>query len=725
MNIRTSITPTAFAKWAIITFVTGTLFVLGLIGYALSSGLPTLEQLENPPQELATRVYSADGAMLELYATTRRTNLEFDSIPRGFVSALIATEDRAFYDHWGVHLVRIAKAAVKNVLALRAKEGASTITQQLARNLYFTQEQTLWRKIREAWTALQIERNYTKNEILEMYANTVYYGRGAYGLRVAAATYFNKTPMKLTTAECAYLVGLFKAPERYGADDSLGVDRRNLILGMMRDEEFLTSDEWAAAVAEPLVKPPSNRTYRGMAPHFVEMIRQTLTNDPAWKERLTGHDLYRDGLVIYTTLDSRVQKYANEALEEHLTEYQRMFDKSFSWNAHQDLLKELLDRAVRRHPDYLSTPENKRSTIKQQLMRSRFFVDSIKRMATIIQSGIVVIEPSSGNIVGMVGASPLSMQLQAAARYSLNHATQIRRQPGSSFKPFVYASALESSESITPETLVESGPFSYQLDDGTVWAPQGSREGGGPIPLRTALKFSLNSVAARLVTETGYTNPQQVVDLCRKLGIQSKLSAVPSIALGTGEVSPLEITSAYSAFGNQGILTTSGFITRIEDRMGNILYEAKPYERLRTEALSPRVSDYMVSMMRGVLDGGTASGIRKFYRYDGAGKTGTTNDFADAWFVGFTPQLVSGVWVGFDDMRVRFTGDYGQGGRAAAPVWGRMMKKIYNDPSVRWKKHSFSVERDSTEFATDVDITNPAREAAPFRPPDTAKAPKP
>lgn len=723
MTKRLSITPRTFARWAIIVFVSATLFVLGLIGYALSSGLPTLEQLENPPQELATRVYSADGAMLELYATTRRTNLEFDSIPRGFVRALIATEDRAFYDHWGVHLMRIVKAAVKNVLALRAKEGASTITQQLARNLYFTQEQTLWRKIREAWTALQIERNYTKNEILEMYANTVYYGRGAYGLRVAAATYFNKPPMKLSTAECAYLVGLFKAPERYGSDDSLGVERRNLILGMMHDAEFLTDEEWAASTAEPLVKPAANRAFRGMAPHFVEMIRQALTNNESWKERIAGHDLYREGLVIYTTLDSRVQKYANEALEEHLAEYQRMFDRSFSWNAHQDLLKELLERAVRRHPDILATPENQRDVAKQRLMRNKNFVDSIKRMATIIQSGLVVIEPSTGNILGMVGASPLSMQLLPAARYSLNHATQILRQPGSSFKPFVYASALESSESVTPETLVESGPFSYQLDDGTVWAPQGSREGGGPIPLRSALKFSLNSVAARLVTETGFTNPQKVVELCKALGITSKLSAVPSIALGTGEVSPLEMTAAYSAFGNQGVITSSSFITRIEDRMGNILYEAKPYERIRNEALTPRVADYMISMMRGVLDGGTASSIRRFYRYDGAGKTGTTNDFADAWFVGLTPQLACGVWIGFDDMRVRFTGDYGQGGRAAAPVWGRLMQKIYNDPSVRWKKRSFVVERDSTDVATDIDIRNPAREAAPFRPPDTTKVP--
>lgn len=721
MSIGTLITPTNVARAAIISFVGLTLLIVGLVMYSLSSGLPTLEQLENPPQELATRVYSSDGAMLELFATTRRTNLRFDSIPKGFIDALVATEDRAFYDHWGVHMMRICKAAVKNVLALKAKEGASTITQQLARNLYFSQEQTIWRKIREAWTAVQIEQAYTKNEILEMYANTVYYGRGAYGLRVASMTYFNKEPMELTVAECAYLVGLFKAPEKYGADDSLGVGRRNLVLAMMQEVGYVTDAELATSTAEPLHKVAPSNVYKGIAPHFVEMIRQTLTSDDVWKERLSGHDIYRDGLVIYTTLDSRVQKYANQALDEHLRDYQRMFDNSFSWNSRQPLLKKFLAQAVRHHPDYLTAADGQRDAVVARLMNSTRFVDSVKRIVTVIQAGLVVIEPSTGYIVGMVGSSPLNMTLQPAARYSLNHATQIVRQPGSSFKPFVYASALESSPDLSPETLVESGPFSFALGDGTVWSPQGSREGGGPIALRSALKFSLNSVAARLVTETGFTDPDQVVALCRRLGITSKLNAVPSIALGTGEVSPLEMTNAYAAFANHGVYNASSYILRIEDRMGNVLYEAKPFERLTSEACSQRTSDYMIAMMRGVVDGGTASSIRRFFKHDAAGKTGTTNDFADAWFVGITPQLACGVWVGFDDMRIRFTGDYGQGGRAAAPIWGRLMQKVYADPTTRWRKKSFDVVRDSTDIVTDLDMKNPIQEVAPFRKQDTSK----
>lgn len=719
MRLPEFLTPARVARVGGIGLIVLTLVIVGIIAYSLSSGLPTLEQLENPPQELATQVYSADGVMLDLYATTRRTNLAFDSIPRAFVHALIATEDRAYYDHWGVHLTRIFKAAVKNVFALRAKEGASTITQQLARNLYFTKEQTISRKIREAWTALQIERAYTKNEILEMYANTVYYGRGAYGLRVAAHSYFNKEPMKLTTAECAYLVGLFKAPEKYGSDDSLGVERRNLILGMMLEQGYLTDERWAQATAEPLRKPAIAAVFRGIAPHFVEMVRQELTKNDELQRALDGHDVYRDGLVIHTTLDSRVQKAANDAVSDHMTEYQRLFDASWSWRGRTALLNQLIDHAIRRHASYIGSRGDARTSVARRLRSDRRFIDSVKRIVTTIQTGMVVIEPRSGKIIAMVGASPQAMRLNSASRYSLNHVTQIRRQPGSSFKPFVYASALEQQPELTPDSPIESGPFSWTLDDGTVWAPNGSRKGGGPIPLRTALKFSTNTVAARLVTMPGYTTPSNVIELCRKMGITSPMQAVPSIALGSLEVSPLEITSAYGSFANQGIHLQPNYITRIEDRMGNVLYEAKASRRVVTEGCSPEVAGAMVSMMRGVVDGGTASSIRRFFAGEAAGKTGTTNDFADAWFVGMTPELVCGVWVGFDDQRVRFTGDYGQGGRAAAPVWGRLMQKVYGNPLVPWRQRSFAVATDSTDQVTDVDIQNPAREEISDSPNDS------
>lgn len=711
------------------TVIRGTLYAVGgvvlltaiYVAIVLTSGLPTLEQLENPPQDFATQVFSADGELLDHYAVKRRTQLPFDSIPRSFVNALIATEDRAFYDHWGLHVARIMKAAVKNVLSMRTKEGASTLTQQLALNLYFERERSISRKVREAWTALQIERTYTKNEILEMYANTVYYGRGAYGIGVAAQVYFNKPAIKLTDAESAYLVGLFKAPERYGSDDSLGISRRNLILGMMRDEGFLTEDRYQKAIIEPLAKPKPQMITRGIAPHFVEMIRQQLTSE---SERLGGYNLYRDGLIIHTTLNADLQKHLNAAVEEHLSVYQRMFNGRWSWRGQSTLLNALLDRAIAKKSEYVSASPMQRPAIAARFKRSQAFVDSVKQSVTTIQAGVVVLDPHTGAILAMVGASPQAMKLDPASRYSLNHATQIRRQPGSSFKPFVYASALE--QGLSMDATIESGPFSYTTATGDIWSPRGTSKEGGPMPLRSALKLSVNSVAARLITE--HTSPSKVVDLCQRLGIASPLQAVPSIALGSVEVTPLEMTAAYAAFDNQGVTVQPAAITRIEDRMGNVLYEAR-LPKVMNDALSPQLAQNMVSLMRGVVDGGTASGIRRFFRHEAAGKTGTTNDFADAWFIGFTPQLVCGVWVGFDDRRIKFTGDEGQGGRAAAPIWGRFMQRAYADNGLGLTQYRFtSISADSADSVSrDIMIDPPREESATAEPPaeETPKEQRP
>ncbi len=694
--------------WKWLTSAMGALAVVTLVYVliVLSDGLPTLEELENPRQDLATQVMSADGELLAHYAATRRTYIPFDSLPKSFVDALIATEDRAFYDHWGVHTFRIFKAAVKNVFAMRTKEGASTLTQQLALNLYFERERTLARKIREAYTAFQIEQTYTKNEILEMYANTVYYGKGAYGIREAAHAYFNKEPRELTIAQSAYLVGLFKAPERYNRNDSLGVGRRNLILGMMRDEGYLSADAWAQASTEPLIKVPPEQITRGIAPHFVEVIRQKLSPQGEWNDLLQGRDLYRDGLVITTTLHSKVQKYANDAVAEHLQQYQVLFDQSWSWTSRRPLLSDLLNRAASQHPTVLSADKSARKALKDRLLRQRSFVDSVKRMATLIQMGVVVVDIRSGAILGMVGASPLAIKLDPAGRYSLNHVTQIKRQPGSAFKPFVYTAAVEAG--LTADSLIESGPYSYLIPEtGAVWAPRGASKNGGPMPLRTALKFSTNTVAARLVTQV--TTPGAVVDVCRRMGITSQLTAVPSIALGAVEVSPIELVTAYIPFANQGVAVPPAYITKIEDRMGNVLYEAR-LPRGVHDAIGMGTANQMVSMMRGVVDGGTGSRVRRYFKGEAAGKTGTTNDFADAWFVGYTPRLVAGVWTGFDDRRITFTGDYGQGGRAAAPVWGRLMGWISSDRSLAFREDHFPVASDSLDVITPEAIADPPSE---------------
>jgi penicillin-binding protein 1A len=313
------------------------------------------------------------------------------------------------------------------------------------------------------------------------------------------------------------------------------------------------------------------------------------------------------------------------------------------------------------------------------------FIDSVKRKATTIQTGINIIDPLTGYILAMIGGTTETGTYTEEARYALNHAVQIKRQPGSSFKPFVYASAMING--VTPETMIESGPFSYTLPSGRIWSPSGS--GSGLVPLSTGLKYSINTVAARLITE--YTSPSEVIALAHRMGIKSTLDPYPTLALGAEEITPLEITSAFGTFLNQGISIDPIIITKIEDRRGNILYERKKQLQL-TDALQPSIAKAMVKMMRGVVQGGTAASVKEFYPFEAAGKTGTTNDYADAWFIGLTPQLAAGVWVGFDDRRIKFTGWYAQGGKAAAPIWGRMMGKIYRDPSIGYRQTSFGFE---------------------------------
>lgn len=659
---------------------------------AIIASLPSLEQLENPPQEYATRILDRNGRIIENFFVKRRYYMPYDSIPAAFFQALIATEDRQFYNHWGIHLWRIFKASVKNLLAFRAKEGASTITQQLARNLYFDREPTLARKLREALTAIQIEQTYTKNEILELYANTVNFGRGAYGIYVAAQEYFGKHPSQLTPTECAYLVALLKAPASYDAQTNYerALRRRNLVLAMMEEAGFLTAAQQIAYSRQPIRMIESSKAGMrsgGLAPHFVEMLRKKLARDP----NLADYDLYRDGLTIETTLDARIQQYANEAVREQLASFQREFDRSWSWNAHKDLLEAILARAVESQPEYLSAESpGAREHIRSRLLNTPHFVDSIKRAVTTVQCGVVVLDPKTGAILAMVGSSPFAVERGAGSRYSLNHCTEIRRQPGSAFKPFVYAAALADG-TIEPTTLVDASPFTYTFADGRTWSPRGTAHQGA-VDVATALKFSINTVAARLITQ--YTTPERVVALARKMGITTPMDPYPALALGVEEVYPIDLTSAYGTFLNGGIAVPPVAIRAIKNRLGRQLYRGK-LPAAATDALSPQVCRTMIRLLQGVVDGGTGSTVRQFFRYDAAGKTGTTNDYADAWFVGMTPELVAGVWLGFDDHRIKFTGAYGMGGKAAAPIWGRLMAKVYADRSLGFTKRTFDV-RDST-----------------------------
>lgn len=634
----------------------------------LAVGLPSLQQLENPTPELATKVYSYDGELLGQFYIKQRAYMPIDSIPKNLINALIATEDRKFYRHWGIDLDRVLKAMVKNILSFRIREGASTITQQLARNLYLSQELSITRKIREAITAIQIERTYTKEEILEMYLNIAYFGMSAYGVESASFVYFGKSPSELTLAECALLVGMLRSPARYNPFEypERAIKIRDVVLKNMLTVGFITEQEYEKARTEPLnLNRGREYIYSGIAPHFLEYIRWQLQK----KAEKYGFNIYRDGLVVYTTLDARMQRHAIRAVKEQLAVLQQEFDKSWRWD--KNLLKVFLDKAIKQDPRYVNADSSEKPKIHAQLLSNNAFVDSVKREATRIQVGFVAIDPQTGYIKAMVGSSNFEV-----FKYGLNHVTQIKRQPGSAFKPFVYTVAIDNGYS--PAYQLLNQPITIMMANGERWTPS-NFDGtfGGKVTLREALKMSINVVAVRVLQELAPIN--QVIDYAHKMGITTNIPPYESIALGTAEVIPLQLTSAYGVFANEGIYVEPVAILRIEDRFGNVIEEAKPEKRV---VISPETAYIITDMLEDAVNSGTGTRVRQFFHLPCAGKTGTTQDFADAWFIGYTPNLVAGVWLGFDDRRITFGGTFGQGGRAAAPMWGRFMKYVYDDPDI-------------------------------------------
>lgn len=676
------------------------IIIFGMYFYStIAWGLPSFESLENPKQDYATQVLSSDGVLLDHIYKQRRVVLPIDSIPENFINALIATEDKDFYNHWGVYARRILNATIKNLFAMRLKEGSSTITMQLARNLFFTHQVSIERKLKEAVTAVLLEKTYTKKEILELYINTVGFGRGTYGLQVASQVYFDKEPKELSLSECAFLVALLKAPEHYNGliNYEKAIERRNLVLTLMKEQGYISESDYIKAVDSPIVFAKTN-IYRKpanlIAPHFVEMVRIQQSKELSIK----NYDIYSDGLIIKTTLNSKIQLYAKQSVEEHLKTFQNTFNRSFNWSKNTKLLEDLISKAVRNHPSYFNASESERVELERRLKRNKNFVDSVKNVATTIQVGVIVLDAATGEILAMIGASPKFMEDHPDSKHSLNHVTQIKRQPGSAFKPFVYAAALDDGLDINSQ--VECGPFSYRLPTGEVWSPRGHSdcEPGQTVTLNRGLAASINTVAARLITE--YTTPEKVISLAYKMGIQSQLRAFPALSLGAaGEVSPYEMAAAFTGFANEGTSVTPYYLNSIEDQQGNLISSPK-IKSYQKEALKPDIAQKMTKLMLGVVNGGTGYEVKKYLnKCEAAGKTGTTNDYADAWFVGYTPQLVCAVWVGFDDRRVTFTGDYAYASKAAAPIFGRIMAKVYSDSQLPYKQtkfvFSFSEQTDS------------------------------
>jgi penicillin-binding protein 1A len=645
------------------------LFIFLVLAIYTIIGLPSLDELENPKPVLASRVFSSDGELIGQFFIENRIETNIDSLPPYVIKALISTEDRNFYSHWGVDLPRFIKAMIKNLFSLSLREGASTITQQLAKNLYSLKEgrenviDKGVRKIREWISAIQIEKTFTKNEIAELYLNVSYFGKSAYGIESAAKVYFNKQAKDLTLPEAAMLVALLKSSENYDPvrkyDNAL--QRRNLVMKNMVVTDMLSESEYEKLKQQPIQLASESLTHlKSEAPYFLEYIRQQMTTIAD----KYGYDLYRDGLNIYTSLNIKMQRIANRSVAAHLKEYQSLFDKNWNWNRNKSLLANLLDNAIKNDPRYKSeTSAVKRASIYNELKYDVDFVNAVKKLAAKIEVGFVVIDPITGEIKALVGGSDPKFGR------GLNHVSGIRRQPGSSFKPFVYGTAIENG--YFPAYTVLNQKFDYNG-----WSPSNSDdEYSGYETLRWGLTNSVNVIAGRL-TISDIAPPYQVVGLAHRMGIKSHLDAYPSIALGTVEVTPLEMTSAFGTFVNNGVHVEPISILKIEDRNGILIDEFKPES---VQSITPQTASIMVDMMSDVVNYGTGAGVRRYFQYPAAGKTGTTQKFSDAWFVGFTPDLVAGVWVGFDDHRVKFTNWYGQGAKAALPIWAMFMEGAYKE----------------------------------------------
>jgi penicillin-binding protein 1A len=658
----------------VILFGAGALF-----GFDLFRGLPSVEELQNPKPELASLVYSEDGVLLHKFFLKNRTFVPLRSISRWAPAALVATEDVAFYQHWGVDLRRLAIAFGENIIKGRTRwQGASTITQQLAKNLFLTQERTLSRKAKEFITAIEIERTYTKDEILALYLNTVYFGSGAYGIETAAQTYFGKPASQLTIPESATLIATLKNPTAYDPSKypTSSVSRRNLIIGLMEKEGFITHAQAITARATPLVLHYTPVNHQGLAPYFTEYLRQTIKS----ASMLDGVNVYRDGLTIQTTLDSRMQQYAQESVAQQAAILQAQFDRS--WRCPESLKIQFIKESPR-FKEMVNEEGMPEKVALARLKADAVWLNTLLHEKTRVQMALVALDPTNGHVKAWVGGTNLGPD---DYRYQFDHVWQAHRQPGSSFKPFVYAAAID--QGVPANYMILDQPLALKSGNGSLWIARNAEGGsGGMTTLRDALAHSLNQVTVRLAYE--FLSPSEIISYARRMGISSPMQPNLSIALGTSEVSPLELARAYTTFANNGVWSDVLPVLRVLDKNGHVIAEHQPSSHF---GLDPATNYVMVTMLKDVIDRGTGIAARARYGLDieVAGKTGTTQSQRDAWFAGFTPQLVTVVWAGFDDERIHFTSmEYGQGARAALPAWATFMKKCYSDPLTKLENRYF------------------------------------
>ncbi len=764
--------PARFTRWVILLWllvilpVAGAVTVFTLISYGKLGYMPTFDELENPETNLATEIITEDAKILGTYYRENRTKAEFDELSPNLVNALIATEDIRFYNHAGVDVWAIGRA-VGGVLSGGKKGGGSTITQQLAKNLFPREElnfiQLIFRKLREWVIAVKLEKQYTKEEIIAMYLNKFDFINQAMGIRSASGIYFNTTPDSLRLEQAAMLVGMLKNPWLFNPvrREDTTLHRRNVVLSQMAKYEFITPEAYDSLKQLPLGLDFRNVDHKeGIATYFREMLRTTLYRDVPERDQYWSYtqyqedslrwetdplfgwcfknlksdgkpyDLYADGLKIYTTLNYRMQQYAEESVEEHIAgtlqnDIYRELRKNRYPPFSNDLTKEEVDNIIKAeirqserrrvlklrgatekeiwadfnkpYPMKVFTWEGEKDTVLTPL-------DSIYHYLHYLNAGFMSMDPHNGHVKAYVAGIDYHY-------FKYDHVTQAKRQVGSTIKPFLYSIAMR--EGYSPCYEVPCVPTTFHLYDGKTWTPKNaakSKMDGKMVTLKWGLAHSNNYISAWLMKQF---SPKPFVEIMQKAGIKSFIDPVPSMILGTSELTLYEMVGAYSVYANKGIYTQPIFVTHIEDKYGNVVGEFKPAKQ---DVMSEETAYLMLNLLQGVVNEG--SGIRLRFRYqlfnEIGGKTGTTSNQSDGWFMGITPDLVSGAWVGGKLRSIRFEAlSQGQGANMALPIFGLFMQKVYAD-SLQLGISKRDFDRPAKQFSFELDCEKVKQESGDF-----------
>ena len=703
--------------WLIITSPFFGLFLLvNLTAMGVFGDLPTFEQLENPKNNLATEIISEDGIVLGKYFFENRSRASYNEIPENLINAFISTEDVRFRNHSGIDGRALLRAIYGALTGKSSSGGASTITQQLSKMLFTDKPSSgidrVMQKLKEWIISGQLEKRYTKDEILTMYLNRFDWVNNAVGIKSASKVYFNKAPIDLNVSESAMLVGMLKNPSYYNPNRRMELTegRRNIVLSQMKKYEVISDSLYDTLVQQPIVLNFKKASHNeGLAPYFREYFRGELKKWCSTHTKPNGanYNAYTDGLKVYTTINSRLQQFAEEGMRTHISSLQKDFNNhwkgytkapypdDFEW----EQIDEIIDQGMRRSERYrklkkAGKSKNEIKSIFKKKVQMTLFSwdgeidtllsprDSIKYNKFFIHSGMMSMDPKTGHVKAYVGGINYK-------HFKYDHVKIGKRQVGSTFKPFLYSLAMQ--EGYTPCYEVSNVPVVFDKTRWRLekdWVPRNSGDEFDEmsLTLKFGLANSINTVTAYIMKQFG---PHAVVDLAKKIGIQSKILAVPSLCLGTFDLSVYEMVGAYSTFVNKGVWTEPIFVTRIEDKNGVILEDFQPKTQ---EAMSKETADLMVRMLQGVVDGvyspaagvtrGTGVRLRFKYGFENemGGKTGTTQNQSDGYFMGITPNLVTGVWSGCEDRAAHFrTIHYGQGANMALPVFAEYMQRVYAD----------------------------------------------